>query len=611
MNYLENNMECIKKNRPYMYKRLIETETRDTSDQISEIKSVITKDNSKTLYIKKGTKYYRLNSIYSPSNEANIWADQFELKSLSSIISMFGFGNGEFARSLINRIRDKDILVIYEPSIEVFYHVIEEYDITDILSNMQVSFTVEKINDIEFHNTLRVVLDINNISTQIICTHPFYDKIFPESGVSFFKELKDSYYNAKININTEIAFGKRFIENTLHNIRYLRDSISIHELKSIVPTDIPAMIIAAGPSVSEQIEYIRQAKGKVVIFAVDRILEFLLENGIEPDFVVTLDPMKPVQFFSNRTDVTIPLLCFIEANHEILDRHIGKKIFCNCTDFLKQVYENINKKPPMVLSSSSVATLSCLVCVELGFTDIILVGQDLAYDGNKSHSGREEISPNTNRDIELEDIEGKPIRSRYDWKSFKIWYEDLIALKPHINIIDAKTKGAKINGSTIMPLKDVLVKYCNQEFDYNTIANININTFDQEGIYAVKHYLDKNYNNIEKIIKKAKGSIKYCNILIDEINHKKFNSGIELQYVTKIRKNNQFIQKSSLYKLIDIYVKAVSMQDILEMNKLSEDYSENKLITYMKTKKINEAIIEAADFIKPKLEDAIKQVVPM
>lgn len=608
MNYLKINMEIIKKNRPYMYQMLKESEIVNISDQISEIKSVLTKDNSKSLYINVEGKNYRFNSIYSPTNEARIWASQFEFKNLQCLLSLFGLGNGEFARGLLNIIRENDKLVIYEPSMKIFYHVINNYDITDILSHPRVSLSVEGINDFEFHNSLQTILNIDNISNQIMCTHPFYDKLFPESGIKFYKELKDCYINAKTNINTEIAFGKRFIDNILHNIRYLPNSISFNELKEILPKNVPVMVIAAGPSVANQIEDIRRAKRKAIIFAVDRILELLLDNDIIPDFVVTLDAMKPVKYFSERTDVTIPLLCFMQSNKDIMDRHKGKKIIVNCSEFLEPIYTNVNKIPPKILSSASVATLACLICVEMGYKDIILVGQDLAYDGEKSHSGKEEEINNTNRDVILEDIDGNSIRSRYDWKAFKIWYEDLIVLRPSLNIIDAKTKGAKINGAIVMPLTQAVDNYCKKEFGYSVLTQIDINTFDKEGIISIKNYLYKNCSNIDKIIKKAKKSIFYCNILINELKSKNSKSNLEMQYVHQLSRNNEYIQNSSIYDLIDIYVKAISMQDILEINKLSNDDLEYSINTYIKTKKINEAIIEAAKYIKPRLEEAISSL---
>lgn len=608
MGYYEKNIDCIKNKRSFMYNKLKDTDITLTSNRISSIYEVDTRESVTAIVVGRNKKEYRINSSYYPTEEAEKWASQYKSKNMNIMVSMFGLGNGTFARAILTNLGENHSLLIYEPSADLFYYVINHYDLTDILSDKRVIISVEKINDYEFHSNLRAVMNISNIGDLAMCVHPHYDVIFPESCILYWNELKESYFSARMNINTEIHFGRRFIENTLKNIKYISDSLSLPELKKYLPKDVPAIVVAAGPSVGKQIEELKRAKGRTVIFAVDRILEFLLDSGLEPDFVLTIDAMKPVKYFTQREDVTVPLICFQESNYEITERHKGKKIICNCTTFLEKIYTDAGKLPPKTLSSASVATLAFTVCVELGFKNIILVGQDLAYDGEQSHTGKEKEVYGTDRDVMLEDIHGNPIRSRYDWKEFVTWYEDALTLLPDINVIDAKEKGAKIKGTTVLPLKEALSQYCETEFDYNQLGFEKKNTFNQEDMQHIKNYLNKSFESLQSIQRKSKEAIKICDKLIRDSRYN--DSGAFQTQIMRLTKINEYISKQRIYLLMDRYVIAVSAQSIMEMNRFTDDPTENSINTYEKSKSIFEAIVEAAAYIKPKLEEAIEQVIP-
>ncbi|ROR31543.1 hypothetical protein EDD66_101160 [Mobilisporobacter senegalensis] len=605
MTYYEKNVECIKKNRKYMYSCLKDLDMSTTFEQIEEIRSVIAKDGEQAVIIKYRGIDYRLNSLYRPMEEANKWVDQFSFNNYNNIISMYGFGNGIFARAIIEKMGEKDTFLIYEPCPEIFFHVLNNYDLTDILSNQKVSIAVEKINDFEFHNVLRGSMDITNMSGQIMCAYPQYDKIFPESCVEFWKEIKEAYIHTKTNVNTEIVFGKRFIENTLNNIKYISKSNTIIEFRNDIPTDIPAIVVAAGPSVEKQIDEIKRAKGKAVIFAVDRILEYLLDSGVEPDFVVTVDPMKPVKCFSSRTNVTIPLMCFIESNYEILDRHIGRKIICNCNRFLDKIYIDANKIPPRTRSSASVATVAFTLCVVLGFERIILVGQDLAYSEGKSHAGGIKEEYSLAREVMVEDIYGKQVKSRYDWKEFAIWYQDMLTVCPNLKVIDAKEEGAKIKGTTIMSLKEAIDTYGGKEADFSLNIDEKAVTFGDEEMVSIKKYLKDNLEILNKMKKKSNEAIKVCNILIKESKKFKTETHTAKEALKKLSKINTYILEQPINSLMDQYVTAVAAQQLVDIYQFSDDVQKNSIKTYEKAKNVFEAILNAVDYVKPKLEESI------
>ena len=604
MDYYNKNMASIKEHMPNLLKA-IEDKKITSSNKLEEILSITTKDENKAIILKYKSKEFRLNSNYRPIEEAKRWAKAYEITNINTVINMFGLGNGVFARALIDKMDDSSYLLIYEPSYDVLDHTLRNYDITDIITNEKVIFFIEGFNDEDFRRVSNSVTSITNLNSQIQCVHPKYDEIFAESAVKFYKALKDSYTSEVINTNTIVKLGRRNIDNIFNNLTYLRENSSIIELKEIIPENIPAIIVAAGPSVEESIEELKRAKGRAVIFAVDSILNFLLDSGVEPDFVLCIDPNKSKRHFTRETPITIPLITYFESNYDILSIHKGKKIFCSQNKFIEELYKNAGKTNPYVQPSGSVALVAFSVCIKLGFKEIILVGQDLAYKDNQTHAGRaKKVKFNPDRDVELEGINGELIRSRYDWNEFVKGYEDLITFYSDITVIDAKQYGAKINGTKVMELGMAIDRYCNKALDI-VFGNQEIkNTFTSEDMIGIKEYLQSNLLVLRSIKSKINKAIKDCSLLIRE-NQQASGGKKQEDAIKRISKTNKYVEKQRIYTIMDAYVVALATNEMTQMFKFTDSVEENSLNTYKQSKAIYEAAIEAVDYVYPKLEELI------
>lgn len=607
MNFYERNVECIKQNSGYLYKQMQNWEFDISTSQIEKVDSVFAKDGEQVLVIQTQESAYRLNSSYNPSKEAEIWADQYNFCNINSVITMFGLGNGIFAREILKRRGKEDILLIYEPSATVFYHVLNTYDLTDILSEKFLVISVEGINEFEFHNMLQNAVNINNIGFQIQCIHPCYDRIYPNSCVNYLKELKDNYIHTKVSINTEIVFGKRLILNSLYNLAYFRNSYRLSDLAEDIKTEVPAIVVSAGPSLKNNMEALKRAKGKAYIFVVDRCLDFVLDQGLEPDFVVTIDPAKPIEYFTRRTDLNIPLLCELASNHEILERHKGKKIIYNCIPYIAKIYEHLEKKPPVLCTGTSVSTAAFAACVQLGFKRIVLVGQDLAYDGKYTHAGDVVEVTNNAIDRMVEGIDGTQIPSRYDWYDFVVWFEDMIKIYPDIEVIDAKLKGAKIHGTINMTLDDVINTYCTKEIT-NVILDSKRRTFNETEMIKIKKYLEISCEQLDLLKSRSEAAIRICNNQIKECKRNQEDSATSQKNYKKICKINKYLDELSVYPLLEYFITASSAQQLSEMYQFVDDKKRNFIDTYEKAISVYRAIVDGTEYLRPLLQETINHL---
>ena len=598
MDFFKSNINSIKQNRNELYKKLDGYLKEHVTHSSIIIELEKARDGDKYILVQKDNALHRLNSSYSPKNEARKWVKQYLFTNINVIISLYGLGSGLFAREIVEHKGKSDMLIIYEPSADLFINVLHNFDITDIIADETIILSIEGINEFDFHQALRYLVNITNIKSQIKCTHPGYEELFPEEAIYFWKEIKDTYVHEKLNINTERFFGKRFITNSLYNARYIKDSNRLLDLIEYVNTDIPAIVVAAGPSLRENIDELRRAKGKAYVFVVDRILEYILDSGIEPDFIVTVDPIKPIEYFTKRTDVTVPLLCELVSNWEVLKRHKGRKIIYSCTPFFQKMYWSQKKEPPFLNTGASVATAAFSACVKLGFKRIVLVGQDLAYDGDLTHAGGIAEKTTTQQDVYVEGINGEKVRSRHDWYEFQNWFKDAIILNPDIEVIDTKAKGAKIEGAIQMSLKDVVNNFGVKRTDNNMMFINKKRTFDKGEMEGIRKYFSDSYEELRDLKRKAKRAIQICEEQIKIYSNNNNDNHITYSNNKRLNIINEYIAKQPVYLLLDTFITAETAQQLSEMYTFTEDDMQDKIVTYEKSISIYKAIIDGSDYAK-------------
>lgn len=603
MNYYEMNLNLIRENKPYLYEQMQKKEDLNNKD-LEDIYTTDTKDGKKALIIRKDEKEYCLNSTYYPGREARQWVEQYEIKNMNTVILMFGLGNGIFSRELIKKKKESDALVIYEPSMEIFYYILQNYDITDVLENAII--IVEQLNETELNSMLRGLLDVKNISSQVWCIHPKYSEAFKMNLQKFMKNIKDINNHAIVLINTQKNFGTRYITNILYNLRHIKNSNFSTDYIELLNTEAPAIVVAAGPSLKSNIEDLKRAKGKSYIFVVDRILDYILDQGIEPDFIVTVDPIKPVEYFTNRTDVSIPLICKLDSNWEVLERHKGRKVITSCDYYITKMYSELGQSPISIDTGNSVATVAFSTCMMLGFKKIILVGQDLAYDGDFTHAGGIAEKTST-EEIYVEGVDGNQVKSRWDWYTFLRWFQDRIAENPELVVIDAKEKGAKIKGTTNMSLNDAVNKYCTTPVDIQLLDTLEY-TFDSSKLDEIKTYLEKQYNELDVLKRKLENAIDICSKQIKEYSRKHQVSNMARKNDKKLLSINKYIKDSSIYLLLDYYTSAKSTNHLTKMYEFTDNDKSDIIATYESTKEIYMTTIEAIEFVKPLMKETLENV---
>jgi hypothetical protein len=532
------------------------------------------------------------------------------MNNIGTVATMFGLGNGAFAREMLKKIKVDGALLIYEPCADLFFYVLEHYDMTDILGATNVSVTVEGINDNEILNLLGFHVDWLNLKSQISFSHPQYDRIFINSRNLFYKTLQDNNNRAVVNKNTDVAISHRLITNTLNNLKHVTKSNLVTDLVGKFSKDIPAIIVAAGPSLDKNIMELKRAKGKSVIFAVDSAVKYMLAHDIIPDFIVTLDPKKALKHLRDPRCRDITMFSRIDSRPENLDMNNKNIIFYNLEGYIKKLYTKLGKKTGSLHSGGSVATGAFSICETLGFSRIILVGQDLAYLGDSTHAGGLKVDvSNAGSTIEIvEDIYGNPIKTRYDWYVYILWFEDAVDLFEGEEVIDATEGGAKIKGTTILTLREAIDKYCINEANCDRIISELMPTCSKTEILRMADYIRKDINELEEMEIMAGKAEDICDRLLNKYEKSILETPASLKKNQELSEYNAKMESKDIYDLIDWEISAATSNELADLYVYTEDERKNKLYTYQKAKLIYQAIRDAAQKIYPLLMDGLSRL---
>lgn len=553
----EKNMETLKKRYEGLAYIIENKKYKENEDNI-EVDFEYAKDETKIISITKDRRKLYLNGKYAPKKFI-----QQEVEKLGDInymapIFIVGLGNTLFIKEILKKTEKTVNIAVYEPSISVFLRVLEEIDIKELFEDRPIGFIIDGINEEETESIIQKYIVFNNLSFLKKYIQPNYEELYPDKIIDFFKKIEKRVRHLMVLENTIIYFSNISVKNILNNVCYLCDNYQARQLIKVLPRDIPGILVSAGPSLNKNIMELKKAKNKAFIVAVDTAIKPLLKAGIEPDVVIMVDGVKPKELFEIKGAEDIPLIMSISASSQVADYHKGKKFFfAEGETYINEIFEYVRKRFYSLETGGSVATNGMSLLVNLGYSTIILVGQDLALTGNKTHADgtfKDEMDIiDTSKAPMVDGYYGDKVPTRQDFRLYLEWFNDYIRNIKNtrdINIINATEGGAKIEGADMLPLKECIKKYCIKEVNIKQeIEKLEPMFQGEERIKAVEylHNTGPNLKKIKKDIEKEKRLYFALKKLGEQGCENKENYD---KLLKKIRKLTKKIESNVTWKLI-------------------------------------------------------------
>lgn len=220
------------------------------------------------------------------------------------------------------------------------------------------------------------------------------------------------------------------------------------------------IVVGAGPSLDKNVCLLKEKHENTIILAMGAVCRKLYHMEIPMDYIIITDPKEISDAqIQGLEESGIPMILLSTATKGIARTYQGKK-YLLCQQGFPDA-EQLAKERELMLfeTGGSVATTAVEMCIRFGADQIIFVGLDMAYTGNRNHASgaRDEGITDYEEMIMVEDIYGNPVPTTRPFQMYREWIERRIA-RPDVTmpVIDATEGGAKIKGTEIKQLGEIL-----------------------------------------------------------------------------------------------------------------------------------------------------------
>lgn len=568
------------------------------------------KDNKNVVQINKEGKNVFLGSKYSVERDINKFISDIGEIDDETVLIVFGLGAGEHILKLESITKYNQILII-EPDANVINIFKETEYSKEILENNRIYLW--NYDEITINSAFLAVISDFNVGNINVGIFSNYDKVYEKEYNSFKKKLLHYSEICIYNMSTQMVFSLSLVKQFFNNIKNIKDSNYIGDIKNIYK-DFPAIIVSGGPSLSKNIHLLKKVKDRFVIIASSRTLKALLDIGIDPDFVCTIDPGEFSVEFVKNLPVSNTLLAFAEvSNSKTISEFKGRKIFYGEKfNFGNSIDGILGREVDTLWQGGSVAHTCTGLARYLGCNPIILIGQDLAYTDKKYHSDIVNFSGDNNLITEddnmffVEDIYGDKVLTNKELDFYRKKFEEYIERNQEVKIINGTEGGANINGAEALKLNEIIGKFShdglNKSLQKEHIERLN-KGFKLEII--IKN-LNKLEDDLLKIKKECKKGIDYSKKIIIK-NTDSVDKNI-MKNFKKIKKINRQLDTIRIINpLLEPVIYRILVNERFKFNSNDSNTEKIKKIK-LQTETMYKAAIDGIDLVLPLIKNTVKDI---
>ncbi|EPF8537817.1 6-hydroxymethylpterin diphosphokinase MptE-like protein [Campylobacter jejuni] len=388
-------------------------------------------------------------------------------------ICIYGIGNALLIKNLAKHYKH---LFVFESEIELFILALSTIDLSEELKVYKVVLFDCVAKDLEIQIAMifdqQSILEYLSLYEMFISSH-YYLKYYETSILSLnelcIKSASVAIRNADITCFLPLLTHGQFLQN----IPSMLESIPFQRILSERKNKFEnAIVVSAGPSLTKQLPLLKAYQDKAVIFCADGALSMLEKEGIVPDYVTNLDFTDlAMKFFQNKENLKQSIIALECATHPNVVRSLKAE---NCMIVLrnKALYQRFNLNDfGYIDTGTHVSHFSYTLALALGFKNIIMIGQDLAFDeeGNSHSKGfdfGEKFSGEENIDkLKVPAYAGKgEVLTHITWNDYRIKLEYLFACNDQkAKFYNATEGGARINFTEELSFKECCEKFLTKE----------------------------------------------------------------------------------------------------------------------------------------------------
>jgi hypothetical protein len=229
-----------------------------------------------------------LHSRYDPREEARRQLAR-ELPARFSSAVFLGFGLGYLPEAFLE-LHPGHPLAVIEPEPALFRQALAARDLRALLASPDASWLVGREAEeavMELEESSPGAPALLRLRPLYLASLPYYRRL-----EALLESLAD---RREVNLNTLRRFGRLWVRNLLANLPLFLRAAGTRELEGLF-SGMPALLLAAGPSLEPVLAALPALAERLVLVAVDTSYRLCRQAGVKPDLLVTVDP----QYWNSR-----------------------------------------------------------------------------------------------------------------------------------------------------------------------------------------------------------------------------------------------------------------------------------------------------------------------
>lgn len=425
-------------------------------------------------------KSLQLHSRYKPLEEA--WKLIESIKHEEALaFYVHGFALGYHVEQLFSRAGDDAMLCIFEPDLLMLRTAFELRDYSSLIRSGRAVWLWREDKS-ELFAKLSPHQPLVSLGVERVLHAPSV-QLRPQFHAQMQGWVAEFESYAKTTVSTLVLNSRRTAENVAANLAWYVATPSLSRLDGAYRGK-PAVIVSAGPSLRKNKHLLRDVDGKAVIIAVQTTLQPLLEIGVEPHFVTSLDYHDICTRFFEKLPATLrtELIAEPKATPAIFTMNPGPVSILG-NEFAETLLAEMKLHKARLRSGATVAHLAYYLAEHLGCDPIIFIGQDLGFSDGLCYA------PGTSYDdvwrpefsrfctVEMKqweqivrdrkilrrvpDHEGRPVYTEERLFTYLQHFERDFA-QTKARIIDATEGGVRKQGTVAMKFADAIARFCRE-----------------------------------------------------------------------------------------------------------------------------------------------------
>ncbi|EPN6338499.1 motility associated factor glycosyltransferase family protein [Campylobacter jejuni] len=493
-------------------------------------------------------------------------------------ICIYGIGNALLIKNLAKHYKH---LFVFESEIELFILALSVLDLSEELCSGKI-YLVD-IEEERVDIQLLILFDMKDMFEYLSLYEMFVNNVYYKKFYEDIWHKADELCKKNIevivrNLISNLNIGFECYSHLLQNIPSMLESIPFQRILNERKNKFEnAIVVSAGPSLAKQLPLLKAYQDKAVIFCADGALSMLEKEGIVPDYVTNLDFTDlAMKFFQNKENLKQSIIALECATHPNVARSLKAE---NCMIVLrnKALYQRFNLNDfGYIDTGTHVSHFSYTLALALGFKNIIMIGQDLAFDekGNSHSKGfdfGEKFSGEENIDkLKVPAYAGKgEVLTHIAWNDYRIKLEYLFACNDQkAKFYNATEGGARINFTEELSFKECCEKLLTKEKPKFELPKSLTKNRSDKLLVKFKEKIQKDQDNAKRFLNDALA----LKQILENILSKDFL--LPLEFLEKIYQNienfnhsldeNEFIQDEVLRGAFAYRGKLIS--DVLKLH---------------------------------------------